>query len=314
MDYRIAVSLFLCTAALASACGGSKGSSPTAPAAVELPDGPSAPSVPLPVPAPDAVFSGAGDIVRCDKPEPEQTAALLDRIPGTVFSLGDNVYPTGTLSQLAKCYTPTWGRHVSRMLTTPGNHDWDVSSGAPYFQYFGEAAGPPGLGYFSTTLGAWHVVSLNSNIAAGVGSAQYQWLRADLAASGATCTLAMWHHPLFSSGENGNSPQMRDAWRLLHAAGAEIVLNGHDHDYERFAPQDADGRADPSGLREFVVGTGGASLYQRMHPQPNTDVWEDHSFGVLKLTLKSAGYDWQFVPIDGQRFVDSGSAACNAGR
>ena len=263
---------------------------------------------------PDAIFSGAGDIVRCDKPEPEQTAALLDRIPGTVFSLGDNVYPSGTLSQLAKCYTPTWGRHVSRMLTAPGNHDWEVSSGAPYFQYFGEAAGPSGLGYFSTTLGAWHIVSLNSNIPAGVGSAQYEWLKADLAAAPATCTLAMWHHPLFSSGQNGNSPQMRDAWRLLHSARAEIVLSGHDHDYERFLPQDADGHPDPSGLREFVVGTGGASLYERTHPQPNTEVWENHTFGVLKLTLKSTSYEWQFVPTEGGQFVDSGTAPCSGGR
>ncbi len=263
---------------------------------------------------PDAIFAGAGDIVRCDQPEPEQTAALLDRIAGTVFSLGDNVYPSGTAAQLAKCYTPSWGRHIARMITTPGNHDWDVSAGAPYFAYFGAAAGPSSLGYFSTTVGAWHVVSLNSNVAAGPGSPQYEWLKGDLAQSSAECTLAMWHHPVFSSGQNGNSSQMREVWRLLHAAGAEIVLNGHDHDYERFAPQDADGRMDPSGLREFVVGTGGAALYDRAHPQSNTEMWENHTFGVLKLTLKSGSYDWQFVPIEGQHFSDSGSGQCSPAR
>lgn len=297
---------------LLSACGSSTATSPAAPSPQPV-DVPAAPS-PVPAPAPDAILVGAGDIVRCDKPEPEQTAALLDRIPGTVVSLGDNVYPNSTASQLAKCYTPTWGRHVARMLTTPGNHDWEVSSGAPYFEYFGGAAGPSRSGYYSTTLGAWHVVSLNSNVAAGPGSPQYEWLKADLAASSSECTIAMWHHPLFSSGQNGNSSQMREVWRLLHASGADVVLSGHDHDYERFAPQDADGRLDPSGPREFVVGTGGASLYDRTRPQPNVEVWENRTFGVLKLTLKSAGYDWQFVPVDGQSFGDSGFASCRTPR
>jgi 3',5'-cyclic AMP phosphodiesterase CpdA len=271
---------------------------------------PAAPSPPTPIPVPDVTLVGAGDIVKCTGPEAEQTARLLDRIPGTVVSLGDNVYPNATAALLAQCFGPTWGRHLSRMLAVPGNHDWEVSGGAPFFAYFGAAAGPAGLGYFSTTIGAWHVIGLNSNIAVGPGSPQYEWLQADLAASTAACTVAMWHHPLFSSGENGNSPQMRDVWRLLHAAGADIVLNGHDHDYERYAPQDADGRQDSRGIREFVVGTGGASLYDRLRPQPNAEVWENHTFGVLQLTLKANGYDWRFVPIDGESFSDSGSSGC----
>jgi 3',5'-cyclic AMP phosphodiesterase CpdA len=196
------------------------------------------------------------------------------------------------------------------MIAVPGNHDWEVSSGAPFFAYFGSAAGPAGVGYFSTTLGAWHVIVLNSNVAAGPGSAQYEWLKADLQSSPAPCTVALWHHPLFSSGQNGNSPQMRDAWRLLQSAGADIVLNGHDHDYERYALQDADGRLDPRGIREFVVGTGGASLYDRVRPQPNAEAYDNRTFGVLRLTLKATGYDWRFVPIDGQTYTDSGSAAC----
>jgi predicted phosphodiesterase len=229
---------------------------------------------------------------------------------GTVVTLGDNVYPAATAALLTQCYTPTWGRHVHRMLAVPGNHDWEVSSGTPFFAYFGAAAGSDGRGYFSTTLGAWHVVGLNSNVAAGPGSPQYEWLKADLAASTAACTVAMWHHPLFSSGPHGTSPQMRDVWRLLQQEGADVVLTGHDHDYERFAPQDADGRADPRGIREFVVGTGGAPLYDKASAAPNSEISEHRTFGVLRLTLKASGYTWQFVPIDGQVFSDTGSAGC----
>ena len=309
----------VCVAAvcLASATVGCSGRTPIAPTSTETAQTPSqtpAPSLPVPAPppVPDATLVGAGDIVKCGAPDAEQTARLLDRIPGTVMSLGDNVYPNSTAALLAQCYTPTWGRHLARTIAVPGNHDWEVSAGAPYFAYFGAAAGPAGLGYFSTTLGAWHVVVLNSNVAAGPGSPQYEWLKNDLAASNASCTLAMWHAPLFSSGTNGNSPQMRDAWRLLGGSGASVVLNGHDHEYERFAPQDADGHADPHGIREFVAGTGGGSLSDRIQPQANSEVLNNHTFGVLQLTLKTGGYDWRFVPIDGESFTDNGSAACVA--
>lgn len=259
---------------------------------------------------PDATFVGAGDIARCQGLETAATAKLLDTIPGTVFTLGDTVYPRSTASLLAECYEPTWGRHKGRTLAAIGNHDVEEAGGASYYAYFGAAAGPAGLGYYSTTVGSWHVISLNSNIAAGPGSAQYQWLRADLAASDATCTIAMWHHPVFSSGPNGNSSQMREAWRLLQQFGADVVLSGHDHDYERFAPQTVDGKADPRGIREFVVGTGGVSLYDRVTSQPNSEVSEHRTWGVLKLTLKSDSYGWQFVPIEGQSFADSGSGKC----
>lgn len=295
------------------ACGGASPSTPSAPTSAEPPGSTSpspAPPVSIPIPVPDATLVGAGDIVKCNSPDAEATAQLLDGIPGTVVSLGDNVYPSATAELLARCFTPTWGRHLSRMLAVPGNHDWEVSAGAPFFAYFGAAAGPAGRGYFSTTLGTWHLVILNSNVPAGAGTAQYEWLKADLEAVNVPCTIALWHHPMFSSGENGDSVQMREAWRLLHSRGADIVLNGHDHDYERFAPQDADGRADPRGIREFVVGTGGGSLYDRVRPQPNAEAFENRTFGVLQLTLKTKAYDWRFVPVAGQQYSDSGTGAC----
>ena len=288
--------------------------SPSAPTAVTPPPATTAPvETPAPPPPPpDEVFVGAGDIAQCGGGHSEATARLLDAIPGTVFTVGDNVYPKGTAENYVQCYGPTWGRHKDRTAPTIGNHDWQEASGGAYFAYFGPSAGPPGRGYYSFELGAWHIISLNSQIAAAPGSPQYEWLKSDLAASAAECTLAMWHHPLFSSGTNGNQPQMRDAWRLLHKHGADIVLNGHEHVYERFAPQDADGRATPGGIREFIVGTGGYSLYDLARTQPNSEAWENRTWGVLKLVLKSGAYDWQFIPIAGQAYRDSGTGRCVA--
>lgn len=281
---------------------------PIAVAAVEVPlDVTAAPDAP---PAPDAVFVGAGDIAVCGSSTSQATARILDRIPGNVFTLGDNVYPNGTSEQFANCYEPTWGRHRVRTYASPGNHDWEVNAGAPYFAYFGAAAGPRDAGYYSYDLGGWHILSLNSNVSAQPGSAQYEWARQDLAVSSTLCTLAYWHHPLFSSGPNGNNGQMREMWRLLQTSGAELVLTGHDHDYERFALQDADGRSDPRGLREFVVGTGGVGLYQPAAIQPNSEIRDNRTWGVLKLTLQARSYDWEFVPIDGQSFRDFGSDRC----
>ena len=263
-----------------------------------------------PAPAANEVFVGAGDIAKCGVGDAEATAKLLDRIPGTVFTLGDNVQDAGADAEYANCFEPTWGRHRSRMLPTVGNHDWFGGHGRPYFSYFGASAGPAGLGYYSQTVGAWHVISLNSEIPAGPGSPQYEWLKADLAASPAACTLAMWHRPLFTSGPNENAAHMRDAWRLLGHYGAELVLSGHNHMYERFAPQDADGRADPRGPRQFVVGTGGYPLYGRARAQAHSEVLDANTWGVLKLTLKSASYAWEFVPVAGKSFRDSGSGTC----
>jgi hypothetical protein len=258
---------------------------------------------------PDLVLVGAGDIADCG-PNAEATARLLDRIPGAIFAAGDTVYPNGTADRFTNCYEPTWGRHRARTFPAPGNHDWEVGDGGPYFDYFGPAAGPRGLGYYSFDLGDWHIIALNSNVAAHPGSAQFEWVRRDLAERPSLCTLAFWHHPVFSSGEHGSTPVMRDIWRLLDAHGVDLALTGHDHGYERFAPQDADGRRDTQGIRQFVVATGGAPLYRSTVILPNSEVRERQSWGVLKVTLRASRYEWEFVPIDGQSFRDLGSDVC----
>jgi hypothetical protein len=246
----------------------------------------------------------------CGSPGPEITARLLDNIGGTVFTLGDNAYFSGTAREYRDCYDPSWGRHKGRTRPVPGNHEYHSPGAAPYFEYFGFNAGPAGLGYYSFELGAWHAVALNSNLSARSNSAQGQWLRADLASSRSKCTIAYWHHPLFSSGPNGDSSDMRDFWGILYDAGAEIVLAGHDHDYERFAPQDADGRPDPAGgIREFVAGTGGATPYHVVNIHANSEARLSDVFGVLKLTLQTNSYQWEFVSTAG--IGDAGAGSCH---
>jgi len=301
----------LVAAAPAGCRGGSDVLCPASPTPEQPTDDATAPGSAI---APAEVLVGAGDIAQCGVGDPEATARLLDRIPGTVFTLGDNVQVQGTAEEYAKCFEPTWGRHRWRMFPTIGNHDFYGTGGAPYFAYFGDRAGPAGLGYYSSTLGTWHVVALNSEIDAGIGSLQYEWLQADLAEASSACTIAMWHRPLFSSGPSGGSSRMRDAWRLLQRHRAEVVLSGHDHDYERFAPQDANGHATPDGLRAFVVGTGGHILYPHARVAANSEVWDNSTQGVLKLTLRSDSYDWEFVPVAGRSFRDSGTASCNPAR
>ena len=273
---------------------------------------------PAPVPAPaDPVLVGAGDIAYCDEiAGAKGTAALLDHIEGTVFTLGDNAYNKGTPEEFEKCYAPTWGRHKARTHPAPGNHEYGTKNAAGYFAYFGAAAGEPGKGYYSYDLGKWHVVVINSNCkkvgGCEKGSPQETWLREDLAAHPALCTVAMWHHPRFSSAEHGDDRTMSDIWRTLIAAGADVVLSGHDHDYERFGPQDADGKPDPAhGIREFVVGTGGRELYKWEHIDTNSEVRNDVTFGVLKLTLHPDSYDWQFIPAEGYTFTDAGTGTCH---
>lgn len=286
---------------------------PTAqPSATSAPTPTPEPSpTPRPDPANDPIFVGAGDIAACGSNGAEATARLLDRTEGTVFTLGDNAYESGSAEQFRDCYEPTWGRHKARTYPAPGNHDYATPGADGYYDYFGERAGPDRRGYYSFELAAWHIVSLNSEIAAGPDSEQAQWLQADLAAHPATCTLAFWHRPIFSSGGvHGNDPHMRAIWEILARAGADVVLSGHDHLYERFAPQTSDGLADPHGMREFVVGTGGASLYGWGQIRPNSEVRYNEGYGVLKLTLHAASYDWEFVPDGAGGFSDSGSAAC----
>jgi acid phosphatase type 7 len=257
------------------------------------------------------VLAGAGDIAVCGAGSAGaiSTARLLDQIPGTVFTAGDNAYATGTAKDFHNCYDPTWGRHRARTRPSPGNHEYE-SGGSAYFDYFGSNAGPPGLGYYSYTVGSWRVFSLNSEAPSGPGSAQGEWLRNELSGDRSACTMAYWHRPLFSSGKIGDNPDMRDLWRMLYAAGVDVVINGHDHLYERFAPQDPDGRPDPAhGIREFIVGTGGAPIsgIARLHSnsEANATMW-----GVAVFTLYDHSYQWRFVPST-EEFEDSGSSACH---
>lgn len=267
--------------------------------------------------ASDPVLVGAGDIADCaDLSGAEATAKLLDKIPGTVFTVGDNVYPNGTAQEFRDCYGATWGRQKSRTRPSAGNHDFNSGHGSAYFDYFGAAAGDPKTGAYSYDLGAWHIVVLNSECrpagGCGPGSPQEIWLKQDLQKHPAACTLAYWHKPLFSSGgSHGNDSATHAFWLDLYAAHAAIILGGHDHDYERFAPQDPSGKADPEhGIREFVVGTGGKSHRPFIVPVPQSEVRNADTYGVLKLTLHPTSYDWEFIPEAGKSFTDSGSAKC----
>ena len=253
---------------------------------------------------------GAGDIGVCGSRGTEGTARLLDRIPGTVFTAGDNAYMSGRMEDFRNCFEPTWGRHRGRTRAVPGNHEYETG-GAGYFQYFGASAGPAGLGYYSFVEGPWRVITLNSEVPSGAGSAQMQWLRAELSDNPTACTAVIWHRPLFSSGRNGDNPDMRDVWRALYEFNVDLVINGHDHTYERFAPQDADGRPDQArGIREFIVGTGGAPLYEFPTIRANSEV-RAAAWGVTVFRLNDRDYQWQFIPVNDADFQDSGSAACH---
>ena len=296
-----------------SSCAASSQSpaSPTAAAISEVQEPPAEITQTRAAPVRYEIFAGAGDIADCQTGGAALTVQLLNHIPGEIFTLGDNAYPSTTAQTLADCYEPTWGRDRARTHPAPGNHDWSPSSGAaPYFAYFGAAAGPAGRGYYSFDLGAWHILSLNSNVNAKPGSPQYQWVHDDLEHAKSACALVYWHHPLFSSGPYGNLPQMRDIWRMLEDAHVDIVMTGHEHSYERFAPQDADGRRDAYGIREFVVGTGGTALRPFRSVVPNSEVRDAITWGVLKLTLRESSYDWEFVPVEGGVFRDAGTAEC----
>ncbi len=262
-------------------------------------------------PATDPVLVGAGDVAICGSSGDNRTADLLDGIAGRVFAAGDIAYPDGTAGQLRDCYGPTWGRWRLRTSPVPGNHEYHRAGAAPYFAYFGSRAGTPGKGWYAEDLGTWRVYYLNANctvVGCGKGSAQVSWLRADLAANPRACVAAVWHQPLFSSGYHGSDSSVRPLWDALEAAGAEVVLNGHDHDYERFAPQTGAGTPSPDGIREFVVGTAGGPPRALATIRPNSEVRHTGTYGVLKLTLRSGGYDWRFVPIAGQTFSDAGSS------
>ena len=287
------------------------------------------------------VLLGAGDIGECGIPWAPKTAALIDTIPGTVFTLGDNAYPYGRDIDYANCYAPSWGKFKKRTHPVPGNHDYqeNLPSTDPdttargYFGYFGVAAGNGPVGNYSYDVGAWHIVVLNSSFEEKqiLGrvldtTAQLSWLDADLAAHPTPCALAMWHHPRFSSGVvHGSDTRMTSFWQHLYNAGVDVVLSGHEHNYERFAPQTPDGTADPArGIREFVVGTGGGGYdsldVTKVTHAGNSEVGSvDH--GVIKFTLMSGSYHWEFIPVGytlpvdqtppEYSHTDSGTASCH---
>ncbi len=259
---------------------------------------------------------GAGDIASCALTADSETAALLESLPGTVFTAGDDAYEDGSAYDFSRCYAPTWGRLKARTRPAIGNHDRISQNGALYFAYFGSAAGQAPDGWYSFELGGWHIVVLDADCGSvggcGTGSRELTWLESDLAAHPAACTMAIWHQPRFSSGLHGDDHQVAPFWEALMAAGAEIVVNGHDHDYERFAPQDPDGTLDPAkGIREFVVGTGGAELRAFTSLQPNSEVRNASTHGVIEFGLYPNGYTWRFLGVPGSSFTDSGSGTCH---
>ena len=278
--------------------------------------------------AADPVVYAAGDIA-CAPGDPGSSTTCHERRTSDIvvnggaaraLAIGDLQYDSATLSNLQNSYDHTWGRFKSITSPSLGNHE---GSGAGYFDYFygsGVNSGPfgaRGKGFYSFDVGTWHLIALNSNcsrVPCSAGSEQEQWLRADLALHQNACTLAFWHHPRFSSGHDGDNTFMQPLWQDLYNANADVALVGHSHDYERFAPQNASGALDrTTGIREFVVGTGGAFFTGWTTPKPNSEVRQNNTFGVLKLTLHPTGYDWQFVPEAGKTFTDSGSGACHGG-
>ena len=260
------------------------------------------------------VVLAAGDIAECDFDGKSvgagTTARLLDRYEGIILALGDLAYPDGTPEQFRNCYDPTWGRHKQRTRPVPGNHDYRTNGATGYFEYWAERAGAGGKGYYSFSLGSWHIIALNSNLKKQARSEQLDWLRADLAGTDARCILAFWHHPIFSSLERGASREMRPIFKALYEAGASVVLAGHDHVYERFAPQDPRSRLDPlNGIRAFTVGTGGAPLYRFARIHPNSAFHHNRSWGVLRLVLMPTSYQWEFVTVNDKR-LDQGRSDC----
>ena len=264
-----------------------------------------------------AVLAGAGDIAQCDRTGDEATATLLDGIPGTVVAIGDNAYPDGSDVDYQNCYDPSWGRHRARTNPVPGNHEYTTPGASGYFNYFGAAAGDPSKGYYSYEVGDWHVIALNNYVPIGAGSEQEQWLLADLAAHPNLCTLAYWHHPLYSSWTDGGTGgivngEVKPVFTDLYNAGVDVVLNGHRHWYERFAPQNPDGVLDSArGIREIIAGTGGGGFQFPNNFRPLSEVRNSDTWGVIKLYLYSDSYAWKFVPVAGKTFSDSGSYACH---
>ena len=317
---RTGRAIFLMAASLVAlaACQSPSGDAERSSEPSQATPSPAEPSVPQ-----QYTVLAAGDIASCDSDGDEATANLLDQLleprGGTVVALGDLAYEDGTQADFGRCYDPTWGRHKERTLPTPGNHEYNTPAASGYFDYFRAGrAGPPGGWYDVELFDEWWVISLNSNCeeVAGCGpsSPQGQYLTATLDRLAGTrdCILAFWHHPRWSSGdEHGSDPTTDPLWRMLADAGADILLTGHDHEYERFVPLDADGEPTNGGLTQFVVGTGGKSLYDFAEILPTSAARDSSTFGVLELTLHPGSYDWRFVPTEDGGYTDSGSASCD---
>jgi hypothetical protein len=284
------------------------------PAATPTPTPGPTPTPPV-APVSGDVLVGAGDIASCGLIGDTATAKLVSGIAGTVFTAGDNAYETGSTANFRDCYAPTWGAFADRTFPTAGNHEYETTGAAGYFNYFGGRAGAAGKGWYAYDMGSWRIYALNSNcfvVGCDVGGEQEQWLRADLGANPRECVLAYWHHPRFSSGQHGNDAEVAAIWNALSEAGAEVVVNGHDHNYERFRPQTPSAVADEArGIRQFVVGTGGASLRSFGTVKANSEIRNSSTHGVLKLTLGLSSYTWQFIPVAGKTFTDSGSGTCH---
>lgn len=240
-----------------------------------------------------------GDIGMCGRAEVAQTARLVAGLGGDLLLAGDIAYLQGTAENFRDCFDPSWGQFRSRWHPVPGNHEYESAGAAPYFTYFGLAAGPAGRGYYSFAAGDWTILMLNSNVPATQGSPQWEFVRSELERQTTPCTMAVWHHPLFTSGPNGSNTFMRDMWALLEANRVEVVFNGHDHLYERFGRQRSNGTADPvNGIRQFTAGTGGADLYSFVRTAPNSEE-RIMKYGVTRFTLRPAQIDWEFLGIDG---------------
>lgn len=262
----------------------------------------------------------AGDIADCSSKKLAAHSAATAKIihagiaqnpTAIVLTLGDHTYPVGTPDEFENCYESTWGKFKNRTYPIPGNHEYYIPSAYPYFKYFGQAAGSQQRPYYSFNKGSWHIIALDSNLKKEKQQAQLEWLEQDLKQNRSSCTLAYWHHPMYSSGLHGNNSIMKPAWEMLMNAKADLVLSGHDHSYERFALQNSRGeRDDQTGLREIVVGTGGAKLMPAVWKRQHSEVLNTKTHGVLKLNLKKQSYNWKFLAVKGSNFTDEGRADC----
>lgn len=252
---------------------------------------------------------GVGDIGMCGSPGVARTASLVAGLEGQILLAGDIAYLHGTMANFRDCFEPTWGRFRARWRAVPGNHEYETPNAVDYYSYFGEASGGDNTGFYSFMAGDWLILMLNSNIPAGRNSQQWEFVRRQLDQQRTPCTMAVWHHPLFSSGPNGNNAFMRDMWTLLEAAPIEVILNAHDHLYERFARQMADGAPEPAkGVRQFIVGTGGADLYGFVRASANSEERRSE-FGAMQFTLEPAQYRWEFRNVSGA-VLDAGLDTC----